>query len=73
MAYSAGCMPYFINPLCKKNLMKHLFLSLIIVLTTIVSSVDASAQVYSKMPEKKRNSALIKVARKFYKNPKFTY
>lgn len=53
--------------------MKHLFLSLTVVLTTVISSLDASAQVYSKMPEKKRNAALIKVARKFYKEPKFKY
>lgn len=53
--------------------MKRLFLLLTVVLTTIVSSVDASAQVYSKMPEKKRNATLIKVARKFYKEPKFKY
>lgn len=53
--------------------MKHLFLSLTVVLTTVISNLDASAQVFSKMPEKKRNAALIKVARKFYKNPKFKY
>lgn len=51
--------------------MKHSFYSFIFALILGLFCINASAQTFSKMPEKQRNEALIKEARKFYKNPNF--
>ena len=53
--------------------MKHLRLSLFVTLVTIFSCLDASAQVFSQMAEKQRNAELIKIAKKFYRHPKFKF
>jgi len=51
--------------------MKQLILTVIATFLLGIFSIGASAQTFSNMPEKQRNAALIKIARVFYKNPKF--
>ena len=48
--------------------------TILLVITTCilgVFSMNANAQTFSKMPEKQRNRVLIKMAREFYRKPKF--
>jgi len=51
--------------------MKQLILTAVATFLFGIFSIGASAQTFSNMPEKQRDAALVKMARAFYKNPKF--